>query len=541
MDVTSAKIVELRVHGVSGTPPEEMLETHHARQEAGDEYSRFFVAVDCFGDKPPDPVEDGKGPHVRSTRLEGFHWGRYTSGNWRQALWLALVPFGMVNAAQFMLSPPSTWRERFFHTVVGGALRLLAFGLTATFALAASSISIDLVARQRLATTRLGRGAGGGHAPGGAARWSRPGGVLVLYRLGRRNTTVREPPDAADTLGRSLGDTSGLTRENFYAGDPDATSLGRLHLAGGWATVALVGSLTDGDAQLGAPAWARSCTPPARAAGGPRRAGGGARRPRAQRSPVVGARLGAGELEPGPPATGGGPDGRVPRAGGPAVVGGHAVAARGEPRQPARRRGRGVQHARGGPDGHAARPLRRLRGPRARDPAPRRGGAPTLPPLRRRDGGAGRRRPRRVPRRRLLGGAAAGQRRAAGRRRRAAQAGRGRHLHLGHLGAAHGGRRPRARVPHVDGPRLAYRTGAAQLRPRLRVGRAGPTGTDVAHGRAGTPDRDGERGRAGQARAARRARLLLVPRHGARGAPRHRPHDRRGRTGATDCPTTGWR
>ncbi|MFC7725597.1 hypothetical protein ACFQW6_10800 [Nocardioides sp. GCM10028917] len=249
MDVTSAKIVELRVHGVSGTPPEEMLETHHARQEAGDEYSRFFVAVDCFGDKPPDPVEDGTGPHVRSTRLEGFHWGRYTSGNWRQALWLALVPFGMVNAAQFMLSPPSSWRERFFHTVVGGALRLLALGLTATFALAASSISIDLVARQRLATTRLGEALGEGTLLAAGALLAATG-VLVLYRLGRRNTTVRQPPDAADTLGRSLGDTSGLTRENFYAGDPDATSLGRLHLAGGWATVALVGSLTDGDAQL---------------------------------------------------------------------------------------------------------------------------------------------------------------------------------------------------------------------------------------------------------------------------------------------------
>ena len=248
MDVTGAKVVELRVHGVSGTPPEEMLETHHARQEAGDEYSRFFVAVDCFGDKPPDPIEDGTGPHVRTTRLEGFHWGRYTSGNWRQALWLALVPFGMVNAAQFMLSPPTTWRERSLHTVVGGALRLLALGLTATFALAAASISIDLVARQRLATTRLGQALGEGTLMAGGALVA-AGGVLLLYRLGRRNTTVPEPPDAADTLGRSLGDTSGLTRENFYAGDPDATSLGRLHLAGGWATVALVGSLSDGDAQ----------------------------------------------------------------------------------------------------------------------------------------------------------------------------------------------------------------------------------------------------------------------------------------------------
>lgn len=248
-DVPSAKVVELRVHGVSGTPPEEMLETHHARQEAGDEFSRFFVAVDCFGDKPPDPVEDGTGPHVRPTRLEGFHWGRYTSGNWRQALWLALIPFGLVNAAQFMLTPPSSWRERLFHTVVGGALRLLAFGLTATFALAAASISIDLVARQRLAGTRLGQALGEGTLLAGGAATAAVG-VYVLYRLGRRNTTVEEPPEAADTLGSSLGEASGLTRKNFYAGDPDATSLGRLHLAGGWATVALVGSLTDGDAQL---------------------------------------------------------------------------------------------------------------------------------------------------------------------------------------------------------------------------------------------------------------------------------------------------
>ena len=106
MEVPSAKIVELRVHGVSGTPPEEMLETHHARQEAGDEFSRFFVAVDCFGDKPPDPVEAGTGPHVRPTRLEGFHWGRYTSGNWRQALWLALILVGLVLSATVLLSTP---------------------------------------------------------------------------------------------------------------------------------------------------------------------------------------------------------------------------------------------------------------------------------------------------------------------------------------------------------------------------------------------------------------------------------------------------
>lgn len=249
MDVTCEKIVELRVHGVSGTPPEEMLETHHVRQASGDEFSRFFVAVDCFGDKPPDPIEGGAGPHTRRTRLEGFHWGRYTSGNWRQALWLALIPFGLVNAAQFMLSRPSGRSQRLFHAAAGGALRLLAFGLTATFALAGASISIDLLARQWLAGTGFGEAVGEGTLLASGAL-AAAGVVLLLFRLGRRNTRVEAPPDAHDTLGRLLGEESGLTQESFYAGDPDATSLGRLHLAGGWATVALVGSLTDGDATL---------------------------------------------------------------------------------------------------------------------------------------------------------------------------------------------------------------------------------------------------------------------------------------------------
>ena len=94
---TMADWVELRVHGVSGTPPEDMLASAHVVQVAGDDRTRCFRPADTLGRE------------VRGTAgqlLEAFHWGRWTSGSWAQALWLLLTPFGLVNAAQFMLPPP---------------------------------------------------------------------------------------------------------------------------------------------------------------------------------------------------------------------------------------------------------------------------------------------------------------------------------------------------------------------------------------------------------------------------------------------------
>ena len=56
--------VELRVHGVSGTPPEELLGVPHVRQVAGDDYSRFFRPVD--GERRPRPRGLPLGPlHLR--------------------------------------------------------------------------------------------------------------------------------------------------------------------------------------------------------------------------------------------------------------------------------------------------------------------------------------------------------------------------------------------------------------------------------------------------------------------------------------------
>lgn len=84
--------VELRVHGVRATAPEDMLDVDRVVQVAGDELGRVLRRADRRGDPLPEP--DG---HV----VEAYHWGRLTSGSSAQGLWLLLAPFGLANAAQF--------------------------------------------------------------------------------------------------------------------------------------------------------------------------------------------------------------------------------------------------------------------------------------------------------------------------------------------------------------------------------------------------------------------------------------------------------
>ena len=108
---TARPVVELRVHGVSGTPPEAVLDAPRVRQVAGDEWARVFRAID----------DDGREVGTPDRVVEALHWGRYTSGSWTFALWLLLVPFGMVNVARFMLPEGPAGRRAL--TVAAGALR----------------------------------------------------------------------------------------------------------------------------------------------------------------------------------------------------------------------------------------------------------------------------------------------------------------------------------------------------------------------------------------------------------------------------------
>ncbi|HEY3530246.1 MAG TPA: hypothetical protein VGK78_13960 [Nocardioides sp.] len=236
--------IELRIHGVSGTPPEVMLESAHVRQVAGDSWGRFFR---------PD---DGVGREVQTDPrriLEGYHWGRYTSGSWLEGLWLILIPFGLVNAAAFMVphpGPGSDATTRRVYAVVQALIRGIGIGVTCTFALAAGLILVDLVAWQWAA----------------GLPWieSRPSGPVMtvgvvlaglavygLYWLGDRNRISPFGEAEPGSLAAEDGVT-GMMRPEFFRVDPDSSPvLGRFHLSAAWSVVALIGALTwqtiDGD------------------------------------------------------------------------------------------------------------------------------------------------------------------------------------------------------------------------------------------------------------------------------------------------------
>jgi hypothetical protein len=223
--------VELRVHGVSGTPPQSMLDIDRVVQVGGDELGRTFRRADRLGGELP--IEDG---HI----VEAYHWGALTSGSRTQGLWLLLAPFGLVNVAQFTLQRPTSRLARWAHAVAGAALRLIGLSLTVLFVLAAMVITVDLWAWQRAhATSALTY----------LLAFSAPLGLLGLYWLLARakpDRDVRPQPimipatPASGVPGWDSGSVSELVRPTFFEADPDAPGLRRLHLAAGGLGVAIM-------------------------------------------------------------------------------------------------------------------------------------------------------------------------------------------------------------------------------------------------------------------------------------------------------------
>ena len=265
--------VELRVHGVSGTPPVDMLGRPLVKQVAGDTDGRFFRPVDAAGAEVR--AADG---HV----LEGYHWGPQTSGTWRQALWLALVPFGLVNAAYFMLPDGGGNGAR---VVARAALRVLAIVLTGLVVLSIAQAAVDLFAWQWT-------GVGG---RSGNPRWWLAGGfaaavlalLVIRFLVGapRKLPPNGEPPQDATMTGLAGGE--------FYTGDRDMPALRHLHLTAGLTVLSvLAAALVRQFGGTGVLYWVALGT-----------AGLDGRARRAAGRPVEGPRRGAGVLR-GPPADG---------------------------------------------------------------------------------------------------------------------------------------------------------------------------------------------------------------------------------------------
>ncbi len=236
--MSQSAITELRVHGVSGTPPENILLRPHVRRVAGDDSAGFFRPSD-----EADPVDGVGGP-----RLEAYSWGNLTSGASARALWLLLLPAMLANMAPWMRPRRRRPGDESTRVVVAevtvlGLCRMFALTLTGTVLLTAVGILMDLVAWQC---------AGPGHVCGGHRSYlaflgrgwfAEPGRRLavgavgplltigLLWYLGRRTWQRYESRKAAEGTGCSLSDPG------FWYGRHLVGRLRLLHIVVAMATI----------------------------------------------------------------------------------------------------------------------------------------------------------------------------------------------------------------------------------------------------------------------------------------------------------------
>jgi hypothetical protein len=127
----STEWTELRVHGVSGTPPQALLEQSEVRRVAGDPSSGFYRRV-----WPAESVSADNGTDT----LEAYSWGGLTSGGKLRALWLLLIPFLLVNVAFYARPADRRGPLKTFGELIQ---RLFALTITATLVMALVNVSMD--------------------------------------------------------------------------------------------------------------------------------------------------------------------------------------------------------------------------------------------------------------------------------------------------------------------------------------------------------------------------------------------------------------
>jgi hypothetical protein len=239
----AAGVVEIRVHGVSGTPPQDVLCSTWAAQVAGDASAPIFQPADQFGRTIPGTDL----PHVGGSvprQVEAYHWGEMTSGGWSKAIWALLAPFALVNVAHWML--PAGARKGIMHDLIGiieALLRLAGLLLTALFMTQAAILVMDVVVGQ--CPAEPGKCLSSAHL---GWLWAHQrllsiAGALVLVAvLGVINhiSVIKWALRGRKAKARR-GDGDVLADDDsFYDGDADAPMLRATHLTAGLSVVVVL-------------------------------------------------------------------------------------------------------------------------------------------------------------------------------------------------------------------------------------------------------------------------------------------------------------
>ncbi|MET9963593.1 hypothetical protein ABZ128_31730 [Streptomyces sp. NPDC006326] len=170
--------LELRVHGVHGASPDELLGDPRTVRVTGDSTAAVFRrAEDADAEAHPER-------YAGRPVIEAYCWSRLTSGNGARALWLLLLPFMVVNLAHWARpAPPAADAPPRAARTYGLLVRVLALSLTVLLIAAACEVALDLFAWQCAGSAQCtGRRSWLGFlAPGGW--WGQPGRRLALGAL----------------------------------------------------------------------------------------------------------------------------------------------------------------------------------------------------------------------------------------------------------------------------------------------------------------------------------------------------------------------
>ena len=230
VDDDPPEVVELRIHGVTGTPVEQLLQDAAPRQVSGDEVARVW--------RRSSPLNGKRG--VRRD-VEAFHWGAFTKVTTRRLIWLLLIPFALLNLASFaLLVDPDRRRKGGRGWRVGDmtALAILrALGLALTLQMVATACwigwSSDLVPSHWTSAPAGWRTLVGGLFPAGL--------IAMLWALGRK-TFMHSPPGGNrnwQTPRGSIGD------HGFWTGSRTTEHLRGAHIVASLGLVSLVALLAE--------------------------------------------------------------------------------------------------------------------------------------------------------------------------------------------------------------------------------------------------------------------------------------------------------
>ena len=244
---SDTRIVELRVHGFSGTSAESLVDAVAAVDVAGDGVGRLVRPADRLRRPAPGQVLTTAGRSVPRT-VEGYLWGSMTSGGLAKATWALLLPFALANVAHWMLPPlaPDRTAGRVLGLLLRALLRTVSLLLTCLLVAQITLLSLDLVAAQCLAPDAA-------CLPGMVPGWVRgeplaraavgllPVAALawLLHRVSGTDWTAPEPGPGTSTGAGPSSPGPGLPATPL-AGDPDTPMLRALHTTAALATAALL-------------------------------------------------------------------------------------------------------------------------------------------------------------------------------------------------------------------------------------------------------------------------------------------------------------